>query len=290
MNKITILVCCHKDDSAIQWHEPFMPIHVGKALNPDLDLHMQGDNTGDNISRKNGSYCELTGMYWAWKNLKDVDIIGLCHYRRYFDFHNQCRWFSPFDIFNSREANNFDYSIPDRIIHKVEKGKIIISKKRHYTIPLNLDYCRCHLSTDFYVLENVINKTQSQNVIDSFYKVFYFNNKLNHYNMFLMTWDNFDKYCNWLFELLKIVESNIDITHYNVTQKRIYGYMAERLFLVWIEANRKKTIEKKVIWFNNWAAKPSRILNFNEKIRGKICVSLVTPYINYKIQKVLSRI
>lgn len=34
-----------------------------------------GDNTGDNISLRNPNYCELTGLYWAWKNLK-CDYIG----------------------------------------------------------------------------------------------------------------------------------------------------------------------------------------------------------------------
>ena len=34
--------------------------------------------TGDHISSKNPNYCELTGLYWAWKNL-DCEYIGLCH-------------------------------------------------------------------------------------------------------------------------------------------------------------------------------------------------------------------
>ena len=87
--RIKILVACHKADPNIRQDDIYMPIQVGKALHPELDLGFQCDNTGDNISEKNGSYCELTALYWAWKNLKDVDYIGLCHYRRYFKLTNE---------------------------------------------------------------------------------------------------------------------------------------------------------------------------------------------------------
>jgi hypothetical protein len=56
-------------------------------------LDFPGDNTGDNISEKNPLYCELTGVYWAWKNL-ECDVTGLVHYRRYFGKKNKTDFFA----------------------------------------------------------------------------------------------------------------------------------------------------------------------------------------------------
>lgn len=86
MSTTKILVCCHKPDN-FKNDEVYMPIHVGKA-NSKYELGIQGDDTGDNISKENPHFCELTGLYWAWKNMQPVDYIGLCHYRRYFNFHS----------------------------------------------------------------------------------------------------------------------------------------------------------------------------------------------------------
>ena len=61
--------------------ELYLPVQVGSEGKEDIGF--EKDNTGDNISGKNPFFCELTGLYWAWKNLK-CDYIGLVHYRRYF--------------------------------------------------------------------------------------------------------------------------------------------------------------------------------------------------------------
>ena len=79
---IKILVATHKK-CELPTDYIYLPIQVGKALHPDLDLDIQPDNTGDNISVKNPYYSELTAIYWAWKNL-DADYVGLAHYRRHF--------------------------------------------------------------------------------------------------------------------------------------------------------------------------------------------------------------
>ena len=77
---IKIFVMTHK-----QFEDPtdsmYVPLQVGHAISPELGY--LADDTGDNISRKNKSFCELTGIYWLWKNFHTCDYIGICHYRRY---------------------------------------------------------------------------------------------------------------------------------------------------------------------------------------------------------------
>ena len=60
----------------------YIPLHVGRELSQDLGY--MGDNTGEHISDLNPYYGELTGLYWIWKNETEADIIGICHYRRFF--------------------------------------------------------------------------------------------------------------------------------------------------------------------------------------------------------------
>ena len=83
---IKILVAAHKT----YWmpEDPvYFPLHVGAEGKADLGYVK--DNSGDNISVKNPNFCELTGLYWAWKNL-EADYVGLVHYRRYFTHKEVC--------------------------------------------------------------------------------------------------------------------------------------------------------------------------------------------------------
>ena len=76
----TIIIATHKP----YWipEDPmYLPVQMGHAIHPGIGYI--GDDTGENISERNGNFCELTGLYWAAKNL-DSDYIGIVHYRRYF--------------------------------------------------------------------------------------------------------------------------------------------------------------------------------------------------------------
>lgn len=242
---VKILVCCHKDDVRAT-SAPYLPLQVGKEISA-IDLKMQGDNEGENISAKNKTYCELTGMYWAWKNLKHTDIIGLCHYRRYFDFHHISPMPDPIAKVRTERFESLDLSIPESVLEKVELGKIVVSTDMHFPYPVFVAYCVSHYSDDIRTLRDIIRERCEHRYSTAFDKVIYKSNKLSPYNMFIMRWSDFDAYCSWLFDILSEAEQRIDISSYSDDQKRIWGYMAERLFNVWLLANGKQTIKKSVV-------------------------------------------
>ena len=62
----------------------YVPVSCGAVFDRSASP-VQGDDTGDNISQKRMTFCELTVQYWAWKN-READYYGLCHYRRYLAF------------------------------------------------------------------------------------------------------------------------------------------------------------------------------------------------------------
>ena len=197
--KTKILVCCHKPDVKAD-KDPFMPIHVGKSTSV-YDLGIVGDDEGDNISNKNFCYCELTGLYWAWKNLKDVDIVGLCHYRRYFDFANQCRSGFPTTTFKPDDFGNIDLSVPEEFLEKLTPGTVVMAYPNTFGHTLHLDYCANLVSDDFHTMRLAIKETQPVKYQEAFHEVMYRGNIFSPCNMFIMCWKDFDKYCTWLFGL-----------------------------------------------------------------------------------------
>ena len=81
---IQLIIAMHKPYEVPQ-DALYLPLHVGSQGKESFACSrpVTRDDTGVHISGKNAFYCELTGLYWAWKNL-EADAIGLVHYRRYF--------------------------------------------------------------------------------------------------------------------------------------------------------------------------------------------------------------
>lgn len=247
--KTKILVCCHKDDIMAK-QEPYYPIQLGKAL-AKVDLGIATDDTGENISSKNYSFCELTGIYWAWKNLKKTDVIGLCHYRRYFDFHGACQRFKPYTTLPTSFFPEVNLSVPDNVINDAYNGRIIIPRRENYPMSVLSHYNNGHSSFDMYVVKDIIKKDFDEKYSRAFWNALIIDHKMSICNMFIMNWKNFDAYCTWLFHILEQAEKRIDITNYSAYQQRLYGFLAERLLNVWISAEKKKTKEFPMLFFSD---------------------------------------
>jgi len=250
---IKILVACHKP-FPVPENGIYLPIQVGKALSSE-EIGFQGDDEGDNISSKNPYYCELTALYWAWKNLKETDIVGLCHYRRYFDFHRQGICFMPDTSFPVSAIRDLDFSIDSRSVERIMKGAVVVPRSLPCASSLHLQYCEGHISDDFRRLEDIIKTTQPVNYAEAFRQQLMEGFRIRPYNMMIMRRQDFDDYCSWLFDILSRVEEQVDISHYSSYQQRIFGFMSERLFGVWLSAENKQLIERPVIYLNEKCSK-----------------------------------
>lgn len=231
MKKTTIFICAHKEVPLPQ-HQFFLPIQAGAALHEHF-ANYQPDDEGENISIKNPHFCELTCHYWAWKNLKNVDIVGLNHYRRYFDFSRKWPQFSADKRFISTELFlKQDYIFPD--LEKIlQEYEIILPVARHWRVSNTQQYGDYHIVKDWETLRQII-KERSPQYISSFEKTMDNSNKSVGYNMFITHWKHFDAYSKWLFDILFEVERRVPPID-DPIQSRIYGYMSERLINVFCE-------------------------------------------------------
>ncbi|MCF2600933.1 DUF4422 domain-containing protein [Anaerovibrio lipolyticus] len=233
----------------------YLPVHVGKEGKEDIGFI--GDNTGDNISTKNANYCELTGLYWAWKNIS-ADYIGLCHYRRYFTRANPINCEKKKQVILSR--NEWEKLL--------EKHPIIVPDKRKYYIETNRShYNHSHYAKDIDTTEKIIQEKYPQ-YINAFTKVMK-RTWAHMFNMFVMRKDYLNEYCTWLFDVLQELENRTDITNYNVIEARIYGYISELLLDVWLETKQYEYYEQNVAFLEpqNWIKKGGIFLR--RKIMGK---------------------
>ena len=225
-----------------------MPLHVGAEGKESLGY--TPDNTGENISSKNPNYCELTGLYWAWKNM-DYEYIGLCHYRRYFGKSTHTK-----DIEKKKSAifHRADYE------KLLEKYDVILPVKRNYYIEtVRSQYEHAHFKKDLDEVQKIIAE-KYPGYADAFTAVM--NRRTLHIlNMFVMKKSYFDEYCAWLFDILFTLEKRIDISSYDAYEKRIFGFLSERLFNVWLERQNLKKVEVPVMFLENidW---PKKIRDF----------------------------
>ena len=239
----------------------YLPVHVG-AVGKDNIEDYQRDDEGENISDLNPYFCELTGLYWAWKNI-DADYIGLVHYRRHFSSnpHNRDVW-----------GGVLKKSDIEKDMGRI---KVFVPFRRHYYIEtLYSHYAHTHHIFQLNETRRIIEK-RCPVYLNSFDRVCkrtwgYM------FNMMIMERDLFNQYCSWLFPILFELRCRLGEEGLTPFHSRYYGRISEIIFNVWldeqIKTERLKRSEIKEIHFVhmekiNWRKKGISFLK--AKFMGK---------------------
>lgn len=221
--KTQIFVMTHKKFDPPQ-DAVYVPLHVGRALGQDLGY--MGDDTGNSISHLNPYYGELTGLYWLWKNYHDVDIVGICHYRRYF--------------LDEQRA----FMTKEQYEAELEKADVLVSNAVYAKNSYKEDYANAHNLKDLIETGEVIKKLYPNDyaafceVIDG--KKYYYG------NLCVMRKELFDSYCEWLFGIFSELEKHVDVSGYDDYHKRLFGFLSEGLLFVYITARGLRVTEGKI--------------------------------------------
>ncbi|WP_261010241.1 DUF4422 domain-containing protein [Streptococcus mitis] len=231
MKNIKILVATHKKYKMPADTSVYLPIHVGCEGKEDLGF--QGDNSGENISTLNPYYCELTGLYWAWRNL-DCDYLGLVHYRRYFTKITK----------RYNESINIDDVILNRyeIEELLENSEVIVPKRRKYYIETLYSHYDHTFDGTHLDLARTIIEMKSPEYLPSFEKVMKQRSGYM-FNMFIMKKELADDYFTWLFPILDSMHESMDLSGLTDFEARLFGRVSELLFNVWLDKNNLKMKE-----------------------------------------------
>lgn len=229
----------------------YVPIQSGTAIS-SVDLDYEKDNQGVHISDKNLNYCELTALYWLWKNTT-ADYKGLTHYRRHFSNKNIVSLFTTGsfeNVLNSKQLKE-----------KLKTADIILPKKRNYYIEtIESHYNHTHYEEDLIETKKII-ATKYPEYAEAYKSVL--NRKSAHmFNMFIMKDSYFNEYCEWLFAILFSLEEQLDISNYSAFHQRVFGRISEILLDVWITKNNYSYTEIPVIFMEkqNWTEKIVKFL------------------------------
>lgn len=215
---IKIFVVTHKDVENL----PSDRTVIGVGGNRNLKCADVFDNTGDNIESKNSSFCELTALYWIWKN-DNTPVVGLEHYRRFFSNGN---------IFRAKPLDS------GQLLKKLKGCDIIVPKKSNLKMTVYARYKRGHVIEDMDICREIIKTDYPEYEAD--FDFIMNERKIFMTNMFVANKEIIDGYCEWLFHILFEAEKRVNLAGRNDYQSRAFGFLSERLFNVWVHHHNLK--------------------------------------------------
>jgi hypothetical protein len=203
----------------------YVPLRVGSAGNDDFGYLR--DDTGENISGLNCYFSELTGLYWIWKNVHDLDCVGTCHYRRYL-LNEQEKIFTRGEY----ETLLAEYDL-------ITTRKVHLNNSYHYGFSANHNIAALDMTGE--VIRQMYPK-----YYDAFVRLV--NGPDTYFGNILVTPKAlYDEYCEWLFSIFFEVQKRISLENgEDAYHKRVFGFISEFLLLVWTTVKGLKVYECKV--------------------------------------------
>ena len=215
-DRASIYVATSIYDHGIQ--DPYEPIseetviQVGTALTEKRLKNAEFfDNTGDNISSKNRQYCELTALYWIWKNSKQ-DIVGLSHYRRHFILPES--WVSWMEYYNI----DVILPVPLYVAPSIEKN-----------------YWERHDHSNWKHMMEFLKKNKPSDYEGA--TKFFKSNLYSPCNMLIARKKVINELCEWMFPILESAEYRGGKKE-DIYQNRYLGFLSERLITYYFDSRR----------------------------------------------------
>lgn len=210
----------------------------GSGVNAALSCYV-GDDGGDNISDQNCYFSELTGLYWVWKNVHDIDYVGTCHYRRYLLKHPDAA-----EGKSTPEAAGLSHGgmfTAEDIQSVLARYDVITTK----TLQLNYSYYE-----GFAFHHKIKYLDETARVIRERHPQYYadferlVHGKHTYFgNMLICRKELYDQYCAWLFDILFELQRRVEVEEEDSYHRRIFGFISEFLQYVWIVHNQYRVYE-----------------------------------------------
>lgn len=233
--KVNLFMVYHKPTTLYKG-DILTPIHAGRDVaftgSKDgkmtvedlswLEQNMIGDNIGKHISAKNRFFNEITVTYWIWKNCK-ASIVGLMHYRRIFDLRKLGKSQDYADITKK-------YCLDKKTIKRLlsEYDLILPEKLNFGEQTLYQQYEKYHYITDLNIAFGVIKEKYPQ--MSKYADMLKIQTSGYFFNMLVARKDLFDKYAEFLFDILFETEKRLPPrSERNIYQQRIEAFLAERI-------------------------------------------------------------
>ena len=205
--------------NAMKIPEYMYPLQVG-AKQAKIRISDRTDDTGENISGKNGNYSELTGLYWVWKNkllrgdVDDGQYYGLAQYRRML-------FFSDDDLLRLYD-NDVDAVLPYPLMYEPD---------------IEAHHKRWLRDADWDAMLMALKELQPE-YADYFSQVLG-QEYLYNYNIILTKKSVLRDYCEWLFPILERAEE-LSVPKGSDRSDRYIGYMGETLETLYFMKNRDR--------------------------------------------------